>query len=333
MLDKLIQTRAFEKNGFYLRKHIPYFNKKYNYLNGINYKTLNHKYNAEIDSLISEAEQSLHQLTKVIHEKIITNSIPNKIWLYWNSPLASAPDVVKRSVQSWTRLNPDYDVIFLCDDNIEEILGINFNAVFRLATVNLGLALKADILRLYLLKNYGGIWADTTTFCLQPLDKWLPSTNKQSSFFTFRHNSNSTRPIEVWFIAVTPSCPVINFAFTNFIKHTFKPRTVSLYVSNKIEKIGKNNSDEAALNLEDIISAEKLGFMPYFSLGYLLNNGLEQNKIKNTLTKTTNNHSVNNDCFDTFRNSLVSKQTYKKDYQNSDIYKQRVEYLEQLLSQ
>ena len=32
---------------------------------------------------------------------------------------------------------------------------------------------KSDIIRLSLLKNYGGIWADSTLLCMQPLSFWF----------------------------------------------------------------------------------------------------------------------------------------------------------------
>lgn len=45
-------------------------------------------------------------------------------------------------------------------------------------------AAESDILRLYLLKKYGGVWVDATNLCRRPLDAWLPSAACEG-FFAF----------------------------------------------------------------------------------------------------------------------------------------------------
>ncbi len=334
MLDNLIKSRSFEKDAFYLRKSIPFLSQRYNYLNNINYRTLSSQYIPNINSLISEAEASLDILNQAATAESIKEPIPNKLWLYWNSPLESAPDVVKRSVQSWHQQNPEFEVTFLCDENLEQILGFNFNTTFRLATVNLGLAMKADILRLYLLSKYGGVWVDTTTFCLKPLSHWLPEATKDTHFFTFRHSSNQTRPVEAWFIAANQGNKIVQSTLQLFLEHLFKQRKHSLFISNRIKKIGRRDNESNRFFLDTVQAAETKGFMPYFSVGYFFNESLNQpdtQQIWKKLQNVTNNHSVNNDSFEKFKSSFVSKQTYKKDYMDGEIYKQRVLYLEDLL--
>jgi hypothetical protein len=43
----------------------------------------------------------------------------------------------------------------------------------------------ADIIRMILLKNHGGLWADATTFCNKPLSSWFQEYI-QEGFFAFR---------------------------------------------------------------------------------------------------------------------------------------------------
>ena len=45
-------------------------------------------------------------------------------------------------------------------------------------------AAESDLLRLYLLNKYGGVWVDSTNLCRRPLDDWLPSAARQG-FFAF----------------------------------------------------------------------------------------------------------------------------------------------------
>lgn len=53
--------------------------------------------------------------------------------------------------------------------------------------------------RLVLLRKFGGVWADATLFCRQPLDVWLPD-RMDSGFFAFR-NPSRDRLMSNWFIA------------------------------------------------------------------------------------------------------------------------------------
>ena len=48
----------------------------------------------------------------------------------------------------------------------------------------------ANLLRLYLLGTHGGVWADATCFCSQPLDEWLAPCMR-SGFFAFRRRADT----------------------------------------------------------------------------------------------------------------------------------------------
>lgn len=334
-IDKLIRSRTFEKDFYFLRKHIPYLNRKYNQLHNINIKESYSIDNASIKKSINIAEDGLEKLYSAINQPTNdkSNNTPKKIWLYWNSPLEEAPEVVRVSVESWIKLNPDYNVTLLNDDNLNDVLGFDFNAIFKIATVNLGFAMKADILRLYLLATQGGVWADTTTFCLKPLSSWLDNEIKKAQFFAFRHNSNKTRPIEAWFLASPSSSPIIRKTLALFLSHLFKPRVNSLMLSNRIKSLGLSDRDNERFYADVVFKAEKVGFMPYFSVGYFFNEAFKQSETIDAWARfnsTSNNHVVNNDELEKFELSYVSKQTYKGDYQNSDIFKGRVNHMNSL---
>ncbi|WP_417884169.1 capsular polysaccharide synthesis protein [Vibrio rumoiensis] len=81
--------------------------------------------------------------------------------------------------------------------------------------------MKSDLLRLYLLSQYGGIWADATTFCLNPLSNWLDDNAKHCNIFLFKHEDNNTRPIEVWFIASPKASAIICKTLQSLCLHIF----------------------------------------------------------------------------------------------------------------
>ncbi|WP_063656453.1 glycosyltransferase family 32 protein [Aliivibrio fischeri] len=337
MLTHIIKSRMFEKDFFWLRKRIPFLSCRYNEFYNINIKTHSEILSDSKQTELRAAKNTLERLKSACRhtQNSSDKTIPKKLWLYWNSPLETAPEVVNVSIESWKKLNPNYDVTLLNDDNINNVLGFDFNAVFKLSTVNLGLAMKADILRLYLLSTYGGVWADTTTFCLQPLDTWINTETEKSGFFTFRHKNNKTRPLEAWFIAASKNSTVIKYTLNLFLEHLFKPREHSLMLSNRIKLIGKRDDENERFFSNIVNEAEKKGFMPYFSVGYFFNEALNQENTKDIwkiLTHSSNQCVVNNDLFDNFKAAYVSKQTYKKDYQNSPLFKERVRYMKKLLS-
>ncbi|TPE54278.1 hypothetical protein FJM67_04840 [Maribrevibacterium harenarium] len=325
MLKKFIASKFCDREGRGLVKLIPALRHRFHLHYGINLPTVPYA-GAFTTEQRSAAEQALEQLKAAAQANYDSNNpIPHTIWLYWNTPLEQAPHVVQQSLKTWRYLNPNHKVVFLTDQNLNDTLGFDFNAVFKLATVNLGYAMKADILRLYLLSQYGGIWADTTTFCLNPLDKWLAQETQQTGIFTFRHEQNQTRPVEAWFIAAQQGHPVITQTLALFLEHLFKPRKMALKVSNRIKTIGRSDTENTRFFADVVYHAERKGFMPYFSVGYFFNQAFQrQPGLWETFTQMNNQHANHGTPLEMTRHALVSKQTYKKDYQQSDMYRERV---------
>jgi mannosyltransferase OCH1-like enzyme len=332
IVKKIFKSRKFEVNSFLLRRLIPILNDTFNKENNINLATYSEKSKAlqikqkKIESTLADIKDN----SNFLHCKAFNKTI----WFYWSSNIECAPSVVKRSYTSWKLKNPDFDIILLNDENLIEHLGLDFMSIFYLASVNLNRAIKADILRLYLLYKYGGTWADATTFCIQPLSEWLPQTVDLSHLFIFRNPNRKTaiRPAEVWFIYSSSGHPVIKETLNNLLVHIFKKRRTTLFVSNsKLKKVTDVNSIKP-LGSAVVYTSEKYGFFPYFSTGFFLYQALVDHKVEQLsywelVTALTNNHVTNHDDFDTFQKSLVSKQTYKKTYQDSDIFKNRCDYL------
>lgn len=74
----------------------------------------------------------------------------------------------------------------------------------------------ADLLRLRLLRQNGGVWADATLYCVTPLDHWLPVV-AQKGFFAFSWTNsdnwmiwpNLHRRLTNWFLVSEPEGTVI----------------------------------------------------------------------------------------------------------------------------
>ena len=130
------------------------------------------------------------------------HGVPKIVWLMWTQGLAAAPPVVKACYRSWQQLNPDWNVIFLDETNLEDYLGTGFLSRYH------GVAPQAfsDLVRINLLARYGGVWSDATCYCQVPLSDWL-GEQLSAGFFAFAwtgKNYRVARELSMWFLASSP---------------------------------------------------------------------------------------------------------------------------------
>jgi len=131
------------------------------------------------------------------------HSLPRKIYMYWDSGFDSAPEICRMCVESWKRLNPTWEVVLLDKAKALEIVPED--------ELPEGLLPNhfANLLRMKLMVRQGGVWADATLLCTQPLDEWLVSLFNQTDFFFFSRPGKD-RLISNWFMASTPSSYVMH---------------------------------------------------------------------------------------------------------------------------
>lgn len=111
------------------------------------------------------------------------------IWQYWGQgwDSESLPEVVKICTRSVQMHKGDYEIIYLDDKNISEYIDFpNFvhekrkNPEFRHVFFS-------DLLRLALLKTYGGVWVDATFLFTAPMPTRLSSID----FFVFQRSTQA----------------------------------------------------------------------------------------------------------------------------------------------
>lgn len=134
--------------------------------------------------------------------------IPRTIWFVWFQGLARAPYVVRKCHESWVTRNPSWRVVNLDQDALPAVTSLDYTSG-HLAT--LSRQHQADLLRLDLLTHHGGVWADATCFCVQPLEAWL-IPRIESGFFAF-HRPRPDRIISNWFLAAQPGNVLVSRLF------------------------------------------------------------------------------------------------------------------------
>ena len=104
------------------------------------------------------------------------------IWQYWATGFEDVPPVVRECLQSVDQFASDYQIVRLTDETVAAYLDIPAFLQEKRATMSA--AHFSDILRLMLLRTYGGIWVDATILLTKP----IPSDIADSDFFMFRRD-------------------------------------------------------------------------------------------------------------------------------------------------
>jgi Capsular polysaccharide synthesis protein len=125
-------------------------------------------------------------------------ALPRRVWILWLQGIENAPLVVRRCQRTWSALNPTWEVVTLDSRCLQEWLDNETLECIK----GLLPAQQSDMIRLELLARYGGVWADATTWCVAPLDSWLPDY-MTSGFFAF-HSLGNAFLLSSWFLASEP---------------------------------------------------------------------------------------------------------------------------------
>jgi len=117
-----------------------------------------------------------------------------KIFILWFQGFKNAPLVVKKCLNSWKKNNPEWEIIELDNSNLKKYINIDYLTTGK----QISKAALSDIIRISLLKKYGGIWVDATTYCMKPLNEWLCKYNKEG-FFGFERKHKG-KILSSWFL-------------------------------------------------------------------------------------------------------------------------------------
>jgi hypothetical protein len=118
-----------------------------------------------------------------------------QLYILWFQGFENAPLVVKHCLTFWKHQNPDWSIIVLDDTNLRYYIDLDS---YISKNVNISKTHLSDIVRILLLKKYGGLWVDSTSFCNVPLNNWLEQ-NINSGFFAF-NSPGKDRMLSNWFL-------------------------------------------------------------------------------------------------------------------------------------
>ena len=132
------------------------------------------------------------------------------IWLLWLQGWDSAPWLVREVAESWKINNPDWTNRYLSWSNQREYVE-DTDYVFD-PQRNISPQALSDIIRLSLLDRHGGVWADATLLCMQPLTPWIERAVRPAGIWMYHGHGGGMDgrfgPAS-WFIAAEQGSPII----------------------------------------------------------------------------------------------------------------------------
>ena len=230
------------------------------------------------------------------------------IWIFWWQGIENAPGIVKNCINSIKKYMPNYNIVIITQNNINNYYQIPDFIKYKLENKQLTFTTFSDILRMNLLKTYGGFWMDATIFLTDNPFKEI----NENEFYTIKFHTDEKTSISKgkWcgFFIGGNNQPFYEF-MTDFFNEYFKKEKLLIdyflidYTVNiayqTIETI-KNKFDSVKYNNEQI-----------HKLQSLLNNKFDENEYKKLL-KTNCVHKLSfksniEENEDNFYNKIVKQ--------------------------
>ncbi|MFZ1499471.1 MAG: capsular polysaccharide synthesis protein [Giesbergeria sp.] len=177
-------------------------------------------------------------------------AIPPIVWAYWSG--AAAPPLIARCFANWRQFNPHFSIRVLDDDSVRNYLGELPEALEHASAT-----LRADWIRLELLRRHGGIWLDASTVLTAPLD-WVLLQQQQSgsdlfAYYLDRYTTDAQFPIvENWFLAAPPQSALVADLQHEFT-HTVLPLGGAGYVA-YLQRLGNYEQLRQGIDLPNYLS-------------------------------------------------------------------------------
>lgn len=151
----------------------------------------------------SSSPEATHYLERLWGTLVRPGPVPHVVWLLWLQGWDSAPEFALAVASTWRHHNPAWHIQLVDARNVHD---------FAEVTIPEGAspAAKSDIIRLALLEQQGGLWADASMMCLRPIDSWLQHAVPLAGHGVWMyHGRDDARGPASWFIVARPATYII----------------------------------------------------------------------------------------------------------------------------
>ena len=97
-----------------------------------------------------------------VKEQLSTDQNHLPLWSYWHQGKENAPELVQRCFESVQKYEGNRKINILSFDTIKDYVELPQRYYDLVSSGKMPVALFSDILRMYLLTQYGGVWIDST---------------------------------------------------------------------------------------------------------------------------------------------------------------------------
>lgn len=148
--------------------------------------------------------------------------LPKNLWQFWEQEdvQKTAPQLNQLALEMWPALNPTWKYTLVTSRNLPSLCP-DLHELFQSKPGNV--QLRSDMIRLALLAEHGGVWADSSLLPLRGLDTFANQLVLQTGFFVFTYPDDQ---ISSWFIASQPKNTLI-LTWLDAFKEKWRSRNVS----------------------------------------------------------------------------------------------------------
>ena len=176
------------------------------------------------------------------------------IWVCWWQGEEQMPELVKVCYSSIKRHACNHPVILITSSNQDEYLNIPEMICQKYREGKISPTHFSDIARMYLLKEYGGIWIDITNFLTQDIDCFVDTKRR---YWTCRHittYNNVSRGLWTSFFSASGKSHLIPSYIYDSLIHWWSHNDgiIDYLLMDFIFKIGYDNIFELKKEIDDI---------------------------------------------------------------------------------
>lgn len=113
-------------------------------------------------------------------ESSVTNN--KDVWVCWLQGIDNAPQIVKKCVESHKYWLKDKEIHFIDESNVFDFIDLPKHIIYKWRKGIISNTLFSDFVRLCLLKEYGGLWIDSTVLFTGKLPDYI----ENHDFFMYR---------------------------------------------------------------------------------------------------------------------------------------------------
>ena len=180
-----------------------------------------------------------------VKEQLSTDQNHLPLWSYWHQGKENAPELIQRCFESVQKYEGNRKINILSFDTIKDYVELPSRYYDLVSSGKMPVALFSDILRMYLLTQYGGVWIDSTIL----LTDKIPQEIIDSSFCVVRKDpekDNQENKMSCYFIRADKNSPNLNaikrtlenyWAENDFMINYFMFEHISTMLSDKTPEL------------------------------------------------------------------------------------------------